>query len=76
MLNDDQLKGIAGGLFQLGDITLVAALIGPLFADPEQWPKRYGIPVAGLFGVASWIFLWSFAVSLLAETGRRAGGSS
>ena len=73
-MNDDQLKGVAGALFQLANITLVATLAGPLVADPGQWPKTYAILEVGLFGVAAWIFLWSFAVHLLGAVGQRGVG--
>ena len=70
-MNDEQLKGVGGAMFQLANITLVATLAGPLVADPEKWPKTYGIVVVGMFGVAVWIFLYSFAVHLLGAIGSR-----
>jgi hypothetical protein len=69
-MNADQLRGLAAAIFQLANITLVAALAGPFFADPAWWPRNYAILVGGLFGVAVWIFLWALAVRILGEVGR------
>jgi hypothetical protein len=73
LMNDDQIKGLGGAMFQLGNITLVATLAG-LITDPGQWPRTYVILVAGFFGLAAWIFLCGFAMYLLSLIGQQQGG--
>jgi hypothetical protein len=69
-MNAEQLRGLGGAAFQLGNLVLVTTWAGPLVADPEQWPKTYAILVAGLSGLCASIFLWSLALHWLGTIGR------
>jgi hypothetical protein len=70
-MNDEQLKGVAGAIFQLANILLVATLVVPFVAEPEKWPKSYAILEIGVAGLCFWFGAWAYAWQFLGVIGRQ-----